>query len=39
VLTEIANDAIRLLNPTYSTHLAANFYFAVASSVVLIIVC
>jgi aminobenzoyl-glutamate transport protein len=27
------------LNPTYSIHLAANFYFAVVSSLVLIVVC
>lgn len=39
ILTEIANDAIHLLNPTYSIDLTANFYFAVASSLVLIVVC
>ena len=39
VLTEITNDAIHLLNPTYSIHLAANFYFGVVSSLVLIAVC
>jgi len=39
VLTEITNDAIHLLNPTHSIDLAANFYFGVVSSVVLIIVC
>jgi aminobenzoyl-glutamate transport protein len=39
VLTEITNDAIHLLNPTYSIHLAANFYFGVVSSLVLIVVC
>src|SRR5215475_10441421 len=39
VLTEITNDAIHLLNPTYSIDLAANFYFGVISSLVLIVVC
>lgn len=39
VLTEITNDAIHLLNPTYSIDLVANFYFGVASSLLLIIVC
>jgi len=39
VLTEITNDAIHLLNPTLSIDLAANFYFGVVSSLVLIIVC
>ena len=39
ILTEITNDAIHLLNPTLSIDLAANFYFGVVSSLVLIIVC
>jgi aminobenzoyl-glutamate transport protein len=39
VLTEITNDAIHLLNPTLSINLAANFYFLVVSSLVLIVVC
>jgi len=39
ILTEITNDAIRLLNPTYSIDLAANFYFGLVSSLVLIVVC
>lgn len=39
VLTEITNDAVHLLNPTYSIDLVANFYFGVVSSLVLIIVC
>jgi aminobenzoyl-glutamate transport protein len=39
ILTEITNDAIHLLNPTHSIALTANFYFAVASSLVLIVVC
>ena len=39
ILTEIANDAIHLLDPTHSIDLTANFYFAVASSLVLIVVC
>jgi aminobenzoyl-glutamate transport protein len=39
ILTEITNDAIHLLNPTQSIDLMANFYFAVVSSLVLIVVC
>ncbi|HMD63777.1 MAG TPA: AbgT family transporter [Stellaceae bacterium] len=39
ILTEIANDAIHLLNPTRSIALTANFYFAVVSSLALIVVC
>jgi aminobenzoyl-glutamate transport protein len=39
ILTEITNDAIHLLNPTYSIDLAANFYFGFVSSLVLIVVC
>jgi len=39
VLTEITNDAIHLLDPTHSIDLAANLYFGVISSLVLIIVC
>jgi aminobenzoyl-glutamate transport protein len=38
ILTEIANDAIHLLNPSLSIALTANFYFAVASSLLLIVV-
>ncbi|MGH8616385.1 MAG: AbgT family transporter [Burkholderiales bacterium] len=38
VLTEIANDAIHLLNPALSLDLTANFYFAVASVAVLTVV-
>jgi len=39
ILTEITNDAIHLLNPTHSIGLTTNFYFAVVSSLVLIVVC
>jgi aminobenzoyl-glutamate transport protein len=39
ILTEITNDAIHLLDPTRSIALTANFYFAVVSSLVLIVVC
>jgi aminobenzoyl-glutamate transport protein len=39
ILTEITNDAIHLLNPTQSIALTANFYFAIVSSLVLIVVC
>ena len=35
VLTEITNDAIHLLNPSLSLDLTANFYFSVASVVLL----
>jgi aminobenzoyl-glutamate transport protein len=38
ILTEITNDAIHLLDPTHSIALTANFYFAVASSLVLVVV-
>jgi aminobenzoyl-glutamate transport protein len=38
VLTEITNDAIRLLNPTLEIDLAANLYFAIASVVLLTVV-
>ena len=38
ILTEITNDAIHLLDPTRSIALTANFYFAVASSLVLIVI-
>ena len=38
VLTEITNDAIRLINPTLAIDLTANFYFAVVSVVVLTVV-
>lgn len=39
ILTEITNDAIHLLDPNVSIDLAANLYFAIASSVLLTIVC
>jgi aminobenzoyl-glutamate transport protein len=39
ILTEITNDAIHLIDPTRSIALTANFYFAIASSLVLIVVC
>jgi aminobenzoyl-glutamate transport protein len=39
ILTEITNDAIHLLNPARSIALTANFYFAVVSSLVLMVVC
>lgn len=35
VLTEITNDAIRLLNPALTIDLTANLYFAIASVVLL----
>lgn len=39
ILAEMTNDAIHLVDPTKSIDLMANFYFGVASSVMLIIVC
>ncbi len=39
VLTEITNDAIHLLNPTYSLYLTANLYFSVVSAVLMCVVC
>ena len=39
ILTEITNDSIHLLDPARSIALTANFYFAVVSSLVLIVVC
>ncbi len=38
VLTEITNDAIRLLNPSLTIDLTANFYFAIASVALLTVV-
>jgi len=39
ILTEITNDAIHLVDPAKSIDLTANFYFGIASSLVLIVVC
>jgi len=39
ILTGITNDAIHLLNPSVSVSLTANFWFSVASVVMLTIVC
>jgi aminobenzoyl-glutamate transport protein len=39
ILAEMTNDAIHSVDPTLSIDMAANFYFGVASSVVLIVVC
>jgi len=38
VLTEITNDAIRLLNPSLAIDLTANLYFSIVSTVVLTVV-
>jgi aminobenzoyl-glutamate transport protein len=38
VLTEITNDAIRLLNPSLTIDLTANLYFSIVSVVVLTVV-
>ncbi len=39
ILTGITNDAIHLLNPNLSVALTANFWFSVASVVMLTVVC
>ncbi len=39
ILAEMTNDAIQVVDPSRSIDLTANFYFGVASSLVLIIVC
>ncbi len=39
ILTGITNDAIHLLNPNVSVSLTANFWFSVASVVMLTVVC
>jgi aminobenzoyl-glutamate transport protein len=39
VLAEMTNDAIHIVDPAKSIELTANFYFGIASSVLMIIVC
>lgn len=39
MLTEILNDAIHIINPVYTVNLMANFYFNVASTISIVIVC
>lgn len=39
MLTEILNDAIHIINPNYSVDLMANFYFSIASTILVVIVC
>src|SRR5262249_38641864 len=39
ILAEMANDAIRNVDPAQQIDLMANFYFGIASSVLLIVVC
>jgi aminobenzoyl-glutamate transport protein len=39
ILAEMTNDAIHTVDPTMSIDMMSNFYFGVASSVLLIIVC
>ncbi len=39
ILAEMTNDAIHIVDPARSIDLTANFYFGIASSVLLIIVC
>jgi aminobenzoyl-glutamate transport protein len=39
ILAEMTNDAIHIVDPGKSIELTANFYFGIASSVLLIVVC
>ena len=39
ILAEMTNDALHIVDPTRSIDLTANFFFGVASSVLLIVVC
>jgi aminobenzoyl-glutamate transport protein len=39
VLAEMAKDAIRVVDPSQTINLTANFYFGIASSILLIVVC
>ncbi len=39
ILAEMTNDAIHIVDPAKSIDLTANFYFGVASSILLIVVC
>ena len=39
ILAEMTNDAIHIVDPGQSITLTANFYFGIASSIVLIVVC
>jgi aminobenzoyl-glutamate transport protein len=39
ILAEMTNDAIHIVNPAKSIELTANFYFGIASSLWLIVVC
>jgi aminobenzoyl-glutamate transport protein len=39
ILAEMTNDAIHIVDPARSIELTANFYFGIASSLVLIVVC
>jgi aminobenzoyl-glutamate transport protein len=39
ILAEMTNDAAHLVDPVKSINITANFYFGVASSLVLIVVC
>jgi aminobenzoyl-glutamate transport protein len=39
ILAEMTNDAVHLVDPAQSIDLTANFYFGIASSLLLIVVC
>lgn len=38
MLTEILNGAVHIINPSYSVDLMANFYFSIASTILVVIV-
>ncbi|MGX7200348.1 AbgT family transporter [Enterococcus nangangensis] len=39
MLTEILNDGMKTVNPAYTIDLMANFYFSIASTILITIVC
>lgn len=39
ILAEMTNDAIRIVDPSKSIDITSNFYFGIASSLLLIVVC
>lgn len=39
ILAEITTDAVRLVDPSKSIDITANFYFGIASSILLIVIC
>lgn len=39
MLTEIANDAVQIVDPAYHIDLMANIYFSIASTILVVLVC